>query len=222
MDFYEGQLQKEIKYIEDKYFSSLIRKNFTDVKIKDDFIEKRVILNEIPYKMYIKKSKDFDIMFIPETNDNKFNFINDFNDIIKYKKTNNEIHFSIISKKDNYINLVDYLFFTNENGYSSGNYLHDSFFDENYILQSESLKINTSILHFLHNLNIINLNNTGYRLNRIKRNYKETKLNKINESSLLKAYQLYDSRFTKIDDNESPIISIFESMYKKDNVKTRI
>ena len=222
MDFYEGQLQKEIKYIEDKYFSSLIRKDFTDVKIKDDFIEKRVILNEIPYKMYIKKSKDFDIMFIPETSDNRFNFINDFYEIIKYKKTNNEIHFSIISKKDNYINLVDYLFFTNENGYSSGNYFHDSFFDENYILQSESLKINTSILHFLHNLNIINLNNTEYRLNRIKRNYKETKLNKINESSLLKAYQLYDSRFTKIDDNESPIISIFESMYKKDNVKTRI
>lgn len=222
MDFYEGQLQKEIKYIEDKYFSSLIRKDFTDVKIKDDFIEKRVILNKIPYKMYIKKSKDFDIMFIPETNDNKFNFINDFNDIIKYKKTNNEIHFSIISKKDNYINLVDYSFFANEYGYSSGNYFHDSFFDENYILQSESSKINTSIPHFLYNLNIINLNNTGYHLNRIKRNYKETKLNKINESSLLKAYRLYDSRFTTIDDNESPIISIFESMYKKDYVKTRI
>ena len=34
--------------------------------------------------------------------------------------------------------------------------------------------------------------------------------------------RIINSRFTKIDDNESPIISIFENMYKKDTIKTSL
>lgn len=222
MNFYMEQLQNESKYIEDKYFSSLIRNNIKDVRIEDDFVVKRVSLNEIPYKMYIKKSKDFEILFIPEINDNNINFINDFNSIIKYKKTNNEIHFSLISKKDNCINLVNYDFSANDSGYSIGNYFYDSFIDNNYILQFESLKSNTSVVDFLYNINTRKLTDCGYRLDRIKRNKNETKLNRINEISLLEAYEVYDTRFFQIDDNETPILELFEKMYDKDNIKTRI
>lgn len=224
MNFHTKQLQTEIKYIENKYLSSIIEYN-KGVMVEDDFSVKKIILNGIPYKIYTKKTEEFEILLIPDTNklfDKNFNFAIDFDNIIRYKKSNEGINLSVISKKDNYINTFNYSFYTNESGYSTGNYYCDSFIDNNYILQFEFLKNNTSIPRFLYNLNIRKLTDSGYRLDRIKRNKNETKLNQINETSILKAYQLYDSRFTKLNDNNSPILSIFENMYEKNNIKTRI
>ena len=172
--------------------------------------------------MYIKKAKDFEILFVPETLINNINFINDFDDIIKYKKTDKEIHFSLISKKENYINLFNYDFYANESGYSSGNYFSDGFNDNNSIIQFEFLKNNISIPDFFYNLNIRKLTNCGYRLNRIKRNQEETKLNKINKISILEAYGVYDSRFKQIQDNDSPILEILENISKEKQMKARI
>lgn len=167
MNFYEEQLKNETKYIENNYLLFLVEYD-NNVAFENDFIVKKVIFNNETYKMYLKKTSKFDILLIQESK--SYNFVNDFNNIIKYKKTNNEIHFSIISKKENNINLVYYIFFANESSYSTGNYFYDSFYVKNNILQFESLKSNTSIPDFLYNFNIRKLTDSGYRLNRIKRN----------------------------------------------------
>ena len=167
MNFYEEQLKNETKYIENNYLLFLVEYD-NNVAFENDFIVKKVIFNNETYKMYLKKTSKFDILLIQESK--SYNFVNDFNNIIEYKKTNNEIHFSIISKKENNINLVYYIFFANESSYSTGNYFYDSFYDKNNILQFESIKSNTSIPDFLYNFNIRKLTDSGYRLNRIKRN----------------------------------------------------
>jgi len=223
MNFFMEQLQKEKNYIETKYLSSIVQYD-NEVTIEEDFIVKKVTLNNISYKMYKKNNEEFDILLIPDSKEllkDNFDFITDFDNIIKYKKNKDGLHFCVISKKCNCVNLFNYDFYTNESGYSTGNYFNDTFFDKNYIIQFESLKSNTSIPSFLYDLNTRKLTNSGYRLDRIKRNKNETKLNKINEISLLEAYQLYDSCFNEIDDNTSPILEIFESMQEK-KVKTRI
>lgn len=223
MNFYLQQLQNEIKYIENKYLSSIDEYD-NEVSIEDDFIVKKVILNKIAYKMYKKNNEEFDILLIPDTKElskDNFDFVSDFDNIIKYKKNKDEIHLSLISKKCNCINLFNYDFYANDSSYSTGNYFCDIFFDKNYILQFEYLKSNTSVPDFLYNFNNRRLTDFGYRLDRIKRNKNITKMNKINEASLLEAYQLFDSNFNEIEDNESSLLKIFEERYKK-NTKTRI
>lgn len=207
-NFDMNQLYKENEYIVNTYFNSLkeIEKSETKNIVKD------VFFNNILYKLYIKDTNGFDILLIPQT---PKLLDNDFDDIIKYSGNNDGLHLSILRKNNNFLEIINYDFITNEFGYSVGSYFEEKFEDNDCKLQLESLKFNGHLPTFLYNLNVRKLIDNGYKFNRIKRNNKETKLNKIEGKNLLEAYESFDKNLEIIEDNETPMLKLLEDLNKK-------
>ena len=205
-DFNLKQLYKEIEYINKTYFFDLRKKEETTKK-EDNLVKSDVILNLIPYTMYQLQNLSSLIFLIPK---NFKTLDKDFDNIIVYSASKFGLHFSIIKRLNNEVELMGYDFLTNDQNYSTGSYRHYYFDDNNKKLQKIFLEKNTDIISFLRNENYSQLFN--YSMNKLKRNFKETKLNRIYGDSLFDAFQTYEKNFEIIDDNESPLMKILTDL----------
>lgn len=205
-DFNLKQLYKEIEYINKTYFFDLRKKEETTKK-EDNLVKSDVILNLIPYTMYEMQGLGSKVLLVPK---NFETLDKDFDNIIVYSASKFGLHFSIIKRQNNEVELMGYYFLTNDENYSTGSYRHYYFDDNNKKLQKIFLEKNTDIISFLRNENYSQLFN--YSMNKLKRNFKETKLNRIYGDSLFDAFQTYEKNFEIIDDNESPLMKILTDL----------
>lgn len=203
-----SELKKENNYIISNYFSDL---KITANREDDSYIEYDAILNNIPYTMYKSNKMDFNLLLIPK---NFKTFENDFDSIIKYSGNEFGLHLSILNKKNNILDLINYDFITNNLGYVTANYRHDNAEDYNNQLQKEFNNKKCTLYKFITGFNFNQIFNNEYRINRIKRNSKETKLNRIYGTNLLDAYLCFDRYFEDINDNETPLLQLLENLQK--------
>ncbi|MBQ9072816.1 MAG: hypothetical protein IJY25_06630 [Bacilli bacterium] len=204
--FNSNQLYKENEYINNTYFFDFLRIERTE-KRENNYLKSDVILNFIPYTMYEIKGLGFNTLLIPK---NFESFDKDFDNIVVYSGSKFGLHFSTIKRENNQLKLMAYDFVTNDLSYSTANYRHNCFDDNDKKLQKIFSEQKKDVVTFLINENYSQLFN--YSFNRIKRNTNETKINRVYGDSLFEAYQTFEKNFEIIDDNESPLMKILTDL----------